>query len=176
MTEKIVQHFTDEVLKRLAGNILAELERQKHAMLWRVKKYIADNTAPEERNQTLNEWLGEAYITKNGETAYYFSNGGDDEVLGQILVDEFGGEILSRTLDDEIFREFGITKEEMGKAESEKNYLSSAYCQAYDDLIQFCAWETPISEFIMPNTAFSDQNENFFHLDFTQSLKSFLAE
>lgn len=159
MIEKIVQHFTDEVLKRLAGNILAELERQKHAMLWRVKKYIADNTAPEERNQTLNEWLGEAYITKNGETAYYFSNGGDDEFLGQILVDEFG-----------------IPKEEIENAKIVKNYLSTAYIQAYDDLIQFCAWETPISEFIMPNTAFSDQNENFFHLDFTQSLKSFLAE
>lgn len=37
----IVDHFRqEEVLKRLAATILAEIERQKLVMLWHVKRYI----------------------------------------------------------------------------------------------------------------------------------------
>lgn len=176
----IVDYFRqEEVLKRLSATILAKIERQKLVMLWHVKRYIGENTTPEERNQTFNEWLGEAYLAKNGETDYYFpSDNADNRSIGEMLIDEFGSQILTQAVYDEISQQFGIAPEELQAAIQAKddNWLKLADSLAWDEVFQFCSQETPTAEFIMSSTQFTDQNEEFFHLDLNQTLKNFIGK
>lgn len=176
----IADHFQqEEVLKRLATTILAEIERQKPLMLHRINRYISENTTPEERKQSLNEWLGEAYTTKNGEPDYYFFRGNvDNKAIGEIVVDEFGDKILTQAVCDEISHQYGIAPEELQTAVQAKdgNWLKLAYSLAWDEVFQYCSCEYPTTELIMMGTLFTDQNEAFFHINLNQSLKMFIEK